>query len=70
KSGAPKLLERCTLPLTGAGVVDLLITELGVFDINRGKTPMRLLELAPDVTFDELREKTDAWFALPQGLTP
>jgi hypothetical protein len=44
KSGAPKLLKRCTLPLTGAGVVDLLITDLGVFEIDRkggGVTPDR-----------------------------
>ncbi|MDP3748976.1 MAG: 3-oxoacid CoA-transferase subunit B, partial [Phenylobacterium sp.] len=40
KSGAPKLLKACTLPLTGAGVVDLLITDLGVFDISRGKSPL------------------------------
>jgi 3-oxoacid CoA-transferase subunit B/3-oxoadipate CoA-transferase beta subunit len=62
KSGAPKLLKRCSLPLTGAGVVDLLITELGVFEINRGKTPVRLIELAPDVTVDEVKAKTEAAF--------
>jgi 3-oxoacid CoA-transferase subunit B/3-oxoadipate CoA-transferase beta subunit len=64
KSGAPKLLKACTLPLTGAGVVDLLITELGVFEINRGKTPVRLIELAPGVTVDEVREKTEAAFTI------
>src|SRR6187551_2505988 len=62
KSGAPKLLKSCSLPLTGAGVVDLLITELGVFEINRGKTPVRLIELAPDVTVDEVKAKTEAAF--------
>ena len=62
KSGAPKLLHRCSLPLTGAGVVDLLITELGVFEINRGKTPVRLIELAPGVTVDEVKAKTEAAF--------
>ena len=64
KSGAPTLLKACTLPLTGAGVVDLLITELGVFEINRGKTPVRLIELAPGVTVDEVREKTEAAFTV------
>ena len=59
---APKLLKQCTLPLTGAGVVDLLITELGVFEINRGKTPVKLIELAPGVTVDEVRAKTEAAF--------
>ena len=62
KSGAPKLLKQCSLPLTGAGVVDLLITELGVFEINRGKTPVRLIELAPGVTVDEVKTKTEAAF--------
>ena len=62
KSGAPKLLKQCSLPLTGAGVVDLLITELGVFEINRGKTPVRLIELAPGVTVDEVKAKTEAAF--------
>ena len=50
KSGAPKLLKHCTLPLTGAGVVDLLITDLGVFEIDRKGGGMRLLELASGVT--------------------
>ncbi|MGH1559887.1 CoA-transferase [Caulobacter segnis] len=62
KSGAPKLLKQCSLPLTGAGVVDLLITELGVFEINRGKTPVKLIELAPGVTVDEVKAKTEAAF--------
>jgi 3-oxoacid CoA-transferase subunit B/3-oxoadipate CoA-transferase beta subunit len=62
KSGAPKLLHKCSLPLTGAGVVDLLITDLGVFEINRGKTPVKLLELATGVTLDEIKAKTEATF--------
>jgi 3-oxoacid CoA-transferase subunit B/3-oxoadipate CoA-transferase beta subunit len=62
KSGAPKLLEACTLPLTGAGVVDLVVTDLGVFDVARGKRPLKLLELAPGVTIDEVRAKTGAAF--------
>ena len=51
-----------SLPLTGAGVVDLLITELGVFEINRGKTPVKLIELAPGVTVDDVKAKTEAAF--------
>jgi 3-oxoacid CoA-transferase subunit B len=59
--GESKLLKRCTLPLTGAGVVDMVITDLGVFEIVRsGKNPMKLIELAPDITEDELRSKTEA----------
>jgi 3-oxoacid CoA-transferase subunit B len=62
KSGAPKLLEACTLPLTGQKVVDLVITELGVFDVSRGRRPLTLLELAPGVTLDEVKAKTGAPF--------
>ncbi len=64
KSGAPKLLKRCTLPLTGAGVVDLLITDLGVFDIDRGGGGVTLSELAPGVGVDEIRAKSEAEFAV------
>ena len=62
KSGRSKLVPECTLPLTGKGVVDLLITELGVFDINRGRGAVRLVELAPGVTLDEVRARTEADF--------
>ena len=59
KSGAPKLLKQCTLPLTGAGVVDLLITDLGVFEIDRkGGGGVTLTELAPGVSVDDVRAKT------------
>ena len=56
----PKLLHRCTLPLTGAHVVDLVITDLGVFNIDRQGGGMTLIELAPGVTLDEIRNKTEA----------
>ena len=62
KTGAPKLLEACTLPLTGQKVVDLVVTELGVFDVSRGKSPLTLLEMAPGVTLDEVKAKTGAAF--------
>ena len=62
KSGAPKFLNACTLPLTGAGVVDLLITDLGVFDIDRKGGGARLIQLADGVTVDEIRAKTEAAF--------
>ena len=62
KLGAPKLLKACTLPLTGAGVVDLLITDLGVFEINRGKSPLKLTALAAGVTLEEIQAKTEAVF--------
>jgi 3-oxoacid CoA-transferase subunit B len=62
KTGAPKLLKACTLPLTGQGVVDMVVTDLGVFDVSRGKKPLTLLEMAPGVTLDEIRAKTEAPF--------
>ncbi|HEX6860723.1 MAG TPA: 3-oxoacid CoA-transferase subunit B [Caulobacteraceae bacterium] len=61
KSGAPKLVKRCSLPLTGAGVVDLLITDLGVFEINRGQGVV-LTALAPGVTVEEITARTEAAF--------
>ena len=56
KDGAPKLLARCELPLTGKGVVNMVVTDLAVLEI----TPdgFLLLELAPDVTEEEVRQKT------------
>jgi 3-oxoacid CoA-transferase subunit B/3-oxoadipate CoA-transferase beta subunit len=62
KSGAPKLVNACSLPLTGQGVVDLVVTDLAVFDVSRGKTPLTLLELAPGVALDEVKAKTEASF--------
>jgi 3-oxoacid CoA-transferase subunit B len=64
KSGAPKLLETCTLPLTGVRVVDLVITDLAVFEVDKHKGGLKLLETAPGVTVDELRAKTEAAFAV------
>lgn len=58
KAGESKLLKECTLPLTGTGVVDRVITNLGVFDVVEGG--LKIVELAPDVTEDEVREKTEA----------
>ncbi len=58
-----KLLHRCTLPLTGANVVDMVITDLGVFTIDkRGDGGMALVELAPGVSADEVKAKTEASF--------
>ena len=61
KSGAPKLLKACTLPLTGTGVVDRIITDLGVFDVVPGG--LNVVELAPAVELDEVRAKTEATLA-------
>ena len=61
KGGAPKFKRRCTLTLTGAAVVDLLITDLAVFGIERGGGAT-LLEMAPGTSLEEIRAKTEAGF--------
>jgi 3-oxoacid CoA-transferase subunit B len=66
KDGEKKLLHRCTLPLTGAEVVDLVITDLAVFEI--GPSGMTLLEMAPGVTFDEIAAKTGASYTVAPAL--
>jgi 3-oxoacid CoA-transferase subunit B len=62
KSGSPKILPSCTLPLTGSRCVDMVVTDLAVFDIDRAKGGMVLIELAPGVSEDEVRAKTAAPF--------
>ena len=65
----PKLLERCTLPLTGAGVVDMVITDLGVFKVDqKGHDGLTLIELADGVSLEEIRAKTQAPFKVAPGL--
>jgi 3-oxoacid CoA-transferase B subunit len=68
--GKPKLLKQCTLPLTGAGVVDLVITDLGVFEIaKKGQHGgLKLIDIAPEVTLSELRDKTEAAFTIAEHL--
>ena len=58
KAGESKLLKKCSLPLTGQGVVDRIITNLGVFDVVEGG--LKVIELAPEVTMEEVRNKTEA----------
>lgn len=60
KYGESKLKKECTLPLTGKGVVNRLITELGVFDFEQGK--MKLIELQNGVSLEEVKAKTEAEF--------
>jgi len=58
KDGSAKLVRECTLPLTGKGVVDMVITELGVFTLEKGE--VRIAELAPGVTAAEARTRSEA----------
>ena len=58
KDGSPKFIPECTLPLTGKNVVDMIITDLCVFQRADHQSPFRLIELAPGVTVDEVAAKT------------
>ena len=62
KDGSPKFIPDCTLPLTGKNVVDMIITDLAVFQRPDHDSPFRLVELAPGVTADAVRAKTTAHY--------
>ena len=64
--GKPKLLKQCTLPLTGTRVVNLVVTDLGVFDVTADG--LVLVDMAPGVTVAELRDKTEAAFQVHPDL--
>ena len=65
-----KLLHKCTLPLTGASVIDMVISDLGVFSIDKkGSGGMTLIEVAPGVTLDEIKSKTEATYKIGPGLS-
>jgi 3-oxoacid CoA-transferase subunit B len=63
KDGSAKFIPECTLPLTGKNVVDMIITDLAVFQRPDHSSPFKLIELAPGVTREEVREKTTANYA-------
>jgi len=62
KDGTPKFIPACTLPLTGVGVVDMIITDLAVFSRADHASPFRLIEMAPGVSADEIAAKTSAHY--------
>lgn len=66
KDGAPRLLAECTYPLTAAGVVQRIITSLGVFDVIDNH--LHLIELAPGVTLDDIAENTEATYTIDPSL--
>ena len=68
--GAAKILNRCNLPLTGAGVVSLIVTDLCVLSVDQpGQDGLTLIEMAPGVTVEELRSKTEAAFHVSDALS-
>ncbi|OYV24757.1 MAG: succinyl-CoA--3-ketoacid-CoA transferase [Rhodospirillales bacterium 20-58-10] len=68
--GEAKILKECNLPLTGKGVVSLIITDLCVFEVNKDQTPgLTLIDLAPDVTVEQVRAQTQAAFNVKAGLS-
>jgi 3-oxoacid CoA-transferase subunit B len=62
KAGDPKFIPECTLPLTGKNVVDMIITDLAVFQRGDHDSPFKLIELAPGVTREDVRDKTSAHY--------
>ncbi|MDX1960888.1 MAG: 3-oxoacid CoA-transferase subunit B [Leptospiraceae bacterium] len=66
KNGTSKLLHECSLPLTGKKCVQMVITELGVFEFKEGK--MLLTEIAKDVTLDEIKARTEASYELAETI--
>lgn len=68
KDGSPKILEKCSLPLTGANTVSQIITELAVFDVDRKAGELELIELAEGVTLEQVRAKTGCEFRISENL--
>jgi len=62
KDGSAKFIPECTLPLTGKNVIDMVITDLAVFQRPDHASPFKLIELAPGVTAEEVRQKTTAHY--------
>ena len=60
KRGESKFIKACTLPLTGKSCIHMIVTDLGVFDKPSGAERFKLVDLAPDVTLDEIKSKTEA----------
>ena len=63
KAGQSKILNKCTLPLTGSACIDMIVTDLAVFAVDRKKGGLTLIELAPGVSADDVKAKTEAAYS-------
>ena len=69
KDGTPKIMEKCSLPLTGHNVVDRIITDMGVFDCDKaGGSGLTLIEIAPGITLEDVIAATDCSFKVADPL--
>ena len=67
KDGSPKILDECDMPVTGRGVVDMIVTDLCAITVDKSKG-LILTDLAPNVTIDEVRAKTGCSFKVDTNL--
>jgi 3-oxoacid CoA-transferase subunit B len=63
KAGQSKILKKCTLPLTGSACIDMIVTDMAVFAVDRKKGGLTLIELAPGISADEVKAKTEAAYS-------
>lgn len=68
KDGSPKILKKCSLPLTGANTVSQIVTELAVFNVDRKAGELELIELAEGVTLEDVKAKTGCEFRVSGSL--
>lgn len=65
KDGTPKIVEQCSLPLTGPRAVSMIVTDMAVFNVDREAGYLHLVDIAEGVTLDELKAKTACEFVVP-----
>lgn len=68
KDGTPKIVKECSLPITGARAVSMIVTDLAVFDVDRKAGELTLIDIAEGIMVDELRAKTAADFKVSPDL--
>ncbi|KAI0797618.1 3-oxoacid CoA-transferase [Abortiporus biennis] len=68
KDGKPKIVKECSLPLTGARSVSMIVTDLAVFNVDRQKGELHLVDMAEGITLEELKSKTGADFHVPEKI--